>query len=104
MGHCLQSVPNAYYLPADGHHEDDSSSVCHGDDFLAEGSERTLNELDRLLSEHFEVTAGNMIGPGRPENRWLHRRSSGARWSWFLLDGRSQACGLPAAVDEEARW
>ena len=56
--HCLQSVPNAYYLPADGHHEDDSSSVCHGDDFRAEGSERTLSELDRLLSEHFEVTAG----------------------------------------------
>ena len=48
--HCLQSVPNAYYLPAetskDGHHENDASSVCHGDDFLAEGSERTLNELD----------------------------------------------------------
>ena len=62
--HCLQSVPNAYYLPADGHHEDDSSSVCHGDDFLAEGSERTLSELDKLLNEHFEVTAGNMIGPG----------------------------------------
>ena len=64
--HCLQSVPNACYLPADGRHEDDSSSVCHGDDFLAEGSERTLSELDRLLSEHVEVTAENMIGPGRP--------------------------------------
>ena len=63
--HCLQSVPKASYLPADGHHEDDSSSVCHGDDFLAEGSKRTLNELDRLFSEHFEVTAGNMIGPSR---------------------------------------
>ena len=58
----MQSVPNAYYLPSenskDGHHEDGASSVCHGDDFLAEGSERTLNELDRLLREHFEVTAG----------------------------------------------
>ena len=56
--HCLQSVPNAYYLPAenlrDGHHEDDSSSVCHGDDFFSEGPERTLNELDRLLREHFD--------------------------------------------------
>ena len=61
-------------LPADGHHEDDSSSVCHGDDFLAEGSERTLSELDRLLNEHFEVTAGNMIGPGRPrQTRYLTR-------------------------------
>ena len=47
--HCLQSVPNAYYLPEDGYYEDDASSVCHGDDFLAEGSERTLSELDRLL-------------------------------------------------------
>ena len=55
--HCLQSVPNAYHLPADGRHEDDSSSICHGDDFLAEGSERTFSELDRLFSEHFEVTA-----------------------------------------------
>ena len=32
------SVPNAYYLPADGRHENDSSSFCHGHDFLAEGS------------------------------------------------------------------
>ena len=41
---------------------------------LAEGSERTLNELDRLLREHFEVTAGNMIGPGRPgQARYLKR-------------------------------
>ena len=72
--HCLQSVPNAYYLPADGHQEDDSSSVCHGDDFLAEGSERTLSELDKLLNEHFEVKAGNMIGPGRPgQTRYLKR-------------------------------
>ena len=56
--HCLQSVPNAFYLPVEGHREDDSSSVCHGDDFLAEGLEQNLDELD--------VTAGNMIGPGRP--------------------------------------
>ena len=70
----MQSVPNAYHLPADGHQEDDSSSVCHGDVFLAEGSERTLSELDTLLSEHFEVTAGNMIGPGRPrQTRYLKR-------------------------------
>ena len=73
----MQSVPNAFHLPAenskDGHHEDDAS-VCHGDDFLAEGSERTLNELDRLLRQHFEVTAGNMIGPGRPgQARYLKR-------------------------------
>ena len=24
--------------------------------------------------------------------------------AWHLLDGRPQACGLPGAVDEEARW
>ena len=42
--------------------------------FCAEGSERTLSELDRLLSEHFEVTAGNMIGPERPgQTRYLKR-------------------------------
>ena len=59
----------------DGHHEDDASSVCHGDDFLAEGPGRTLNELDRLLSEqHFEVTAVNMIGSGMPRQaRYLKR-------------------------------
>ena len=71
---CLQSVRNAYYLPVDDHREDDSSSVCHGDDFLAEGSERNLHELDGLLREHFEVTAGSMIGPGRPRQvRYLKR-------------------------------
>ena len=70
----VQSVPNAYYLPVDDHREDDSSSVCHGDDLLAEGSERNLHELDGLLSEHFEVTAGSMIGPGRPgQVRYLKR-------------------------------
>ena len=62
--HCLQSIPNAFYLPVEGHREDDSSSVCHGDDFLAEGSERNLDELDELLNEHFEVTAGSVIGQG----------------------------------------
>ena len=75
---CLQSVPNVFYLPAedskDGHYEHDASSVCHGDDFLAEGSERILNELDGLLRQHFEVTAGDMIGPGRPRQaRYLKR-------------------------------
>ena len=108
--HCLQSVPNAYYLPADGHREDNSSSVCHGDDFLAEGSERTLSELDRLLNEHFEVTAGNMIGPGRPgQTRYLKRiigytedlPEHGGPGS----SGRqTQACRLLGAVDKEARW
>ena len=105
--HCLQSVLNAYFLLADGHHEDDSGLVCHGDDFLAECSERTLKELDRLLSEHFEVNdrAREARTDQIPqENHWLHRRSSGARWFWFLVDGRPQACGLLGAVDEEARW
>ena len=37
--HGLQSVPNAYYVPTDGRHEDDSGSVCHGDGL------RVLNEL-----------------------------------------------------------
>ena len=104
-------VPNAYYLPADGHHEDDSSSVCHGDDLLAEGSERTLSELDKLLNEHFGVTAGNMIGPGKPgQTRYLKRIIGHTEdlpehgGPGFLLDGRSQACGLLGAVDEEARW
>ena len=105
--HFLQSVPNAYYLPADGRNEDDTSSVCHGDDFVAEGSEPTLSELDRLLSEHFEVTAGNMIRLGRPgQTRYLKRiigntedlpEHGGPGFFW-------QACGLPGAVDEEERW
>ena len=43
-------------------------------DFLAEGSERTLSELDKLLNEHFEVTAGNTNGPGRHgQTRYLKR-------------------------------
>ena len=59
--HCLHSVPNAHYFPADCHQENDSSSVYHGNDFLAKVSERTLSQLDKPLNEHFEVTAGNMI-------------------------------------------
>ena len=82
--HCLQSIPNAFYLPVDGHREDDSSSVCHGDDFLAEGSERNLDELDELLNEHFEVTVGERdraretrTGQIPQEDNWVHRKSPG---------------------------
>ena len=95
--HCLQSIPNAFYLPMDGHREDDSSSVCHGDDFLAEGSKRNLDELDELLNEHFEVTAGSVIGPGRPgQVRYLKRiigyteNLPDNRGPRFLLDCRSK--------------
>ena len=66
---CLQSIPNAFYLPAEPPCEDiegDSRAVCHGDDFLAEGYERQLDEMDDLLKQHFEVTTGELIGPGRP--------------------------------------
>ena len=98
-------------LAAYGHHEDDSSSVSYGDDFLAEGSERTLSELDRLLNEHLEVTAGDMIGPGRPgQTRYLKRIIGYTEdlpehgGPGFFLDGRPQACRLLGAVDEEARW
>ena len=35
---------------------------------------RVLSELDRLLNEHFEVSSGNMIGPGKPgQTRYLKR-------------------------------
>ena len=62
-------MPNAYYLPAenlrDGHHEDDARSVCHGDDFLVEGTERTLNELDRLLRPRLtRATVREFAGTG----------------------------------------
>ena len=103
--YCLQSVPNAYYLPADGHREDDSSSVCHGDDFLSEGSERTFSELDRLLNEHFEVTAGNMIGPGRPRQTRYLKRIIGYTEDLLVSSGRqtpsvstSWCSGLVATV------
>ena len=110
--HCLQSVPNAYYLPAYGHHEDDSSSVSHGDDFLAEGSGRTLSELDRLLNEQFEVTAGNMIGPGEAranqvsQEDHLHRRYGGPGFFWtadpkhvdFLVQWTKKRGGKPAVT------
>ena len=53
-------------------------------DFLAEGSERNLDELDELLNEHFEVTAGSRdraretrTGQIPQEDHWLHRKSPG---------------------------
>ena len=52
----------------------DATAVCHGDDFLAEGYEQELNELDDLLNQYFEVTAGDMIGPGKPgQTKYLKR-------------------------------
>ena len=44
----------------------DATACCHGDDFLAEGFEEQLLELNSLLEKSFEVTRTAFIGPGKP--------------------------------------
>ncbi len=71
--------PNVYYLPPTIEYapeDDDSMSVCHCADFLAEGHEEQLCRLDACLNEQLEVTSGPMLGPGRPgQTRYLKRIS-----------------------------
>ena len=48
------------------------------------------------------MTAGNMIGPGRPgQTRYLKRIIG---YTEDLQERGGQACRLLGAVDEEARW
>ncbi|CAK0850454.1 unnamed protein product [Prorocentrum cordatum] len=64
---CLVGTPNVFYLPASPNtapFDEDSTAICHGDDFLAEGYDEQLDELDELLKQQFEVTASARLGPG----------------------------------------
>ncbi|CAK0888712.1 unnamed protein product [Prorocentrum cordatum] len=64
---CLVGTPNVFYLPASPNTapmDEDSTAICHGDDFLAEGYDEQLDELDELLRQQFEVTASARLGPG----------------------------------------
>ncbi|CAK0866686.1 unnamed protein product [Prorocentrum cordatum] len=64
---CLVGTPNVFYLPASPNtapFDEDSTAICHGDDFLAEGYDEQLDELDELLRQQFEVTASARLGPG----------------------------------------
>ena len=62
--HCLQSVPNAYYLPADGRHEDDSGSVCHGVGPKLISWEPHLGQKWTLGKPWAEVgSLGTLLGP-----------------------------------------
>eukprot|EP00959_Pyramimonas_sp_CCMP1952_P272645 5699736-Pyramimonas_sp.AAC.1 len=62
---CLVATPNVSYLPSRPHIpavDEDSAAICHGDDFLAEGYDEQLGELDELLKQQFEVTASARLG------------------------------------------
>ena len=74
---CLTATPNLFYLPASPNIpavDEDSTAICHGDDFLAEGYDEQLDELDELLRQQFEVTASARLGPGAPgQTNYLKR-------------------------------
>ena len=62
----LRGTQGGCHVPPSGGEEvDDGTMSCHGDDFMAEGHEETLDEIDDTLNQPFEVTGAGMIGPGR---------------------------------------
>ena len=38
-------------------------TVCHGDDFVSSGSAAALDEVDRVLTTHFDTKILPRIGP-----------------------------------------
>ncbi|CAK0831915.1 unnamed protein product [Prorocentrum cordatum] len=63
---CFTATPDVFYSPASSNVPavgEDSAALCHGDDFLAEGYDEQLDELDELLRQQFEVTASARLGP-----------------------------------------
>ena len=70
----IESVPGLFYHPSH-----DLLVCCHGDDFLASGEKPSLEFLDRLMLEEYEVKILPKLGPPEhggecAEGTHLHRK------------------------------
>ena len=64
-------------------------TVCHGDDFVSSGSAAALDEVDRVLTTHFDTKILPRIGPtayggevteGKHLGRTIGRSPQGFEW------------------------
>ena len=54
-------------MPGFFHHRDPAGTCrCHGDDFMAEGSDALLDRLDRVMADEFEAKMLGRVGRGPP--------------------------------------
>ena len=66
-------------MPGFFHHRDPAGTCgCHGDDFMAEGSDALLDRLDRVMADEFEAKMLGRVGRGHiAEVKFLKRTT---RW------------------------
>ena len=62
-------------MPGFFHHRDPAGTCpCHGDDFMAEGSDALLDRLDRVMTDEFEAKMLVRVGRGHlAEVKFLKR-------------------------------
>ena len=62
-------------MPGFFHHRDLAGTCgCHGDDFMAEGSDALLDRLDRVMADEFEAKMLGRVGRGHlAEVKFLKR-------------------------------
>jgi hypothetical protein len=69
-------------FPATFYHQlHDMSLACHGDDFICEGTDSGIDELETVMRNRFEAKAEGCIGPNSDKKGTLLKRdieSSGA--------------------------
>ena len=65
----------------------------HGDDFIAEGDDHSLDTLDRLLSESFELIIRGRIGPDSNQEGSVLKRKIGWNLCLFSLQMKTSLHG-----------
>ena len=94
---CLAATPNVFYLPASPNVapcDEDSTAICHGDDFLAEGYDEQLDALDELLKQQFEVTASARFDQEKLDRQHTSREGSAIQTSCQVATSQV-SFGLP---------
>ena len=78
-------------------------TLCHGDDFVSCGSAAALDEVDRVLTAHFDTKVLPRIGPtayggevteGKHLGRTIRRSPQGFEWESKSKQDMVELCGL----------
>ena len=80
-------------VPCVGYNEtEDSMVVIHGDDFVAESHDRSLDKLNAVL-DSFEIKRSPRIGPAAGHEGAFSAQNDAMEQIWILVSTRSQARG-----------
>ena len=80
-------------------------TVCHGDDFVSRGSAAALDEIDRLLTTHFDTKTLPRIGPtayGGEVTEGKHRGRT-IRWNPHGFEWESNSKHVEDMVEQTRR-